>query len=79
MEQNFEFEHHLEHVFCYLGINLEMPQVLFICGPRKQVQTPPSPLLFFSSYSSLFSQPLSPSLNFHQVYHRFYKLIFIFL
>ena len=30
----------------YIRDRLEIPQVLFICGPRKQVQTPPSPSYF---------------------------------
>ena len=40
---------------------LEIPQVLFICGPRKQVQTPPiPPLIFLKLFLTFFPTPLPP-------------------
>ena len=44
----------------YVRDRLEIPQVLFICGPRKQVQTPPLPPLIFLKLFLTFS-PTPPS------------------
>ena len=46
---------------------LLIPQVLFFCGPRKQVLTPPLPPLIFLKLILRFTQNPLPPLNFPQV------------